>query len=199
MPAAGTSHSTSDVQPIPFLFEGDNLIRCLLIAGVPWFVVVDICRVVGIKQPTRAVEKLDQEERGYADIHTLGGVQHHLVVSESGLYTLILRSHAAMEPGTVAYRFRKWVTTELLPQIRKTGNYHTPSRPIPGTPRESDSEKLQKVAEVRRLCGCRAGLALWVALGLETVPEMFHPSRQGEFPFTIEMDDIPPDPSITMN
>lgn len=199
MPAANPSHSTSDVQPIPFLFEGDNLIRCLLIAGAPWFVVVDICRILKIKNAADAVKSLDKDEKGIAFIETLGGPQELLIVSESGLYTLMLRSHAAVTPGSAAHKFRRWVTSDLIPTIRKTGRYNAAPLPQPGTPRESDSEKLQKVAEVRRLCGCRAGLALWVALGLETVPEMFHPSRQGEFPFTIEMDDTPPDPSITMN
>jgi prophage antirepressor-like protein len=196
---ADNKHTTHDIQPIPYLFEGDNLIRCILILGLPWFVVVDICRVLGIKQPTRAVEKLDDDEKGVCDIHTLGGIQTHLVVSESGLYTLMLRSHAAMEVGTPAHRFRKWVTSDLIPTIRKTGRYNSASQPLPGSPKESDSEKLQKVAEVRRLCGQRAALDLWVALGLETVPSMFHPSRQGEFGFTIDLDDSPPSAPTVVN
>jgi len=167
--------------------EGDNLIRCIQIAGEPWFVVVDICRVLGIKQPTRAVEKLDKDELGVTDIHTKAGLREHLIVSESGLYTLILRSHAAVTPGTAAHRFRKWVTSDLIPAVRKTGGYNTASPPLPGSAKETDYEKLLKVAEVRRLCGPRAGLDLWVALGLETVPSMFYPAKQGELPFTIDL------------
>lgn len=199
MSEATDRHSTSDIQPIPYLFEGGSLIRCIPKNGEPWFVVVDICQVIGIKQPTRTVEKLDNDEKGVADIHTLGGVQRHLTVSESGLYTLMLRSHAATEAGTAAHRFRKWVTSDLIPAVRKNGRYNSATPPLPGSARETDSEKLQKVAEVRRLCGPKAALDLWVALGMETVPSMFYPSRQGEFGFSADLDDTLPSDTITVN
>ena len=75
----------------------------------------DVCRAIGIKQATRAVESLDDDEKGMSSTHTPGGFRSLLIVSEGGLYTLILRSRAATTPGTVQHRFRKWVTSEVLP------------------------------------------------------------------------------------
>ena len=73
-----------------------------------------------------ATAKLDDDEKGISSIDTLGGMQDLLVVTESGLYTLILRCRDAVTPGTTAHSFRKWVTSEVLPTIRKTGAYATP-------------------------------------------------------------------------
>lgn len=111
----------------PFLFEGENLLRVFDREGAPWFVAVDVCRTLGIQQATRAVEPLDDDEKGVSSIHTPGGFQEVLVISEGGLYTLILRSRDATKPGTIAHRFRKWVTGEVLPSIRKTGSYEQPA------------------------------------------------------------------------
>jgi anti-repressor protein len=61
----------------------------------PWFVAKDVCAVLGIEQATRAVEPLDDDEKGVSSIHTLGGEQQALIVSEGGLYRLILRSRQA--------------------------------------------------------------------------------------------------------
>lgn len=66
---------------------------------------------------------LDDDEKGVHSMHTPGGQQDFTIISESGLYTLILRCRDAVTPGTIPYRFRKWVTSEVLPQIRKTGRY----------------------------------------------------------------------------
>jgi prophage antirepressor-like protein len=102
----------------PFLFEGESLVRTVLLDGAPWFVAVDVCRVLGIQQATRAVENLDEDEKGVTTTHTLGGPQELLTVSESGLYALIFRSR---KPAAV--RFRKWVTGEVLPALRGEGRY----------------------------------------------------------------------------
>lgn len=102
----------------PFLFEGESLVRVTHVDGQPMFVAADVCRILGIQQATRAVENLDDDEKGVSSIHTPGGPQDVLVVTESGLYALIFRSR---KPAAV--RFRKWVTGEVLPSIRKTGSY----------------------------------------------------------------------------
>jgi len=66
---------------------------------------------------------LDDSEKDVTSSYTLGGNQKHAIVSESGMWTLILRCRDAVIPGTVPYRVRKWVTREVLPSIRKTGSY----------------------------------------------------------------------------
>lgn len=107
---------------VPFSFEG-NVVRTTTRDGDPWFVATDVCRTLGIQQATRAVDPLDDDEKGVSSIHTPGGTQDILVVSEGGLYTLILRSRLATKPGSVAHRFRRWVTAEVLPAIRRQGGY----------------------------------------------------------------------------
>lgn len=112
----------------PFVFEGTHVVRTVSQKGEPWFVVIDVCRCVGIQNPTMAVANLDEDEVSALSLTegSSNGVQQareFIVVSEGGLYTLILRSRKATTPGTVQHRFRKWVTSEVLPSIRKTGGY----------------------------------------------------------------------------
>ena len=116
-------------QTAVFKFESDNPIRSIIIAGEPWFVAQDVCTALRIQNVTQALEKLDGDERSMLNI----GHEHRAIfdsrvkeiniISESGLYTLILRCRDAVTPGTIPYRFRKWVTSEVLPQIRRTGSY----------------------------------------------------------------------------
>ena len=94
--------------------------------GEPWFVAADVCRVLDIKNPSDTINKrLDSDERGIEIIYTPSGDQEMLVVNESGLYNLIFRS---TKPE--AKKFRKWVTEEVLPSIRKTGSYSITKSPI---------------------------------------------------------------------
>jgi prophage antirepressor-like protein len=93
------------------------------IDGQPWFVGKDACRGVGIKDHTSALRVLDESEKHCHIFETSHGLQPMTIISEAALYYVVLRSHAACRPGTVAHKFRKWVTTEVLPQIRKTGSY----------------------------------------------------------------------------
>lgn len=116
-------------QAAVFKFESNDTIRSVLIDGNPWFVAQDVCTALRIQNVTQALEKLDQDERSMFNI----GHEHRSIfdkrvkeiniISESGLYTLILRCRDAVTPGTIPYRFRKWVTAEVLPQIRRTGRY----------------------------------------------------------------------------
>ncbi|HBM0000596.1 TPA: hypothetical protein LT059_005212 [Salmonella enterica subsp. enterica serovar Kodjovi] len=110
-----------------FYFEQQSSIRIHLINEEPWFVAVDICAVLGIVNSRDALSKLDEDERGVALTDTLSGRQKMAIINESGLYTLILRCRDAVKPGTVPHRFRKWVTNEVLPAIRKTGRYQHPA------------------------------------------------------------------------
>lgn len=105
---------------LPFAFE-DSLVRVRADAdGEPWFVARDVCAVLGLGNPSQAASDLDEDEKGISTTDTLGGPQEMLTVSESGLYSLVFRSR---KPE--AKRFRKWVTAEVLPSLRKTGAYAT--------------------------------------------------------------------------
>lgn len=111
-----------------FNFES-NSIRTIVINDEPWFIAKDICTSLNISNVTDALLKLDDDEKMILD-NTLGltesigkQVQEVNLVSESGMYTLILRCRDAVKKGSVPHRFRKWVTAEVLPAIRKTGKY----------------------------------------------------------------------------
>ncbi|MBB4268152.1 BRO-N domain-containing protein [Roseospira visakhapatnamensis] len=102
---------------IPFTFE-DSEFRVITRDGDPWFVLADVCAVLEISKHRDAAARLDADERGSVIVDTLGGPQEVGTVNESGLYVLIMTSR---KPA--ARRFRKWVTAEVLPAIRKTGRY----------------------------------------------------------------------------
>lgn len=86
--------------------------------GAAWFVRADACAALGLVDHRQATEGLDPDERGVFKLHTPGGMQDAVIVSESGLYKLVLRSN---RPEALA--FRNWVTKDVLPAIRKTGVY----------------------------------------------------------------------------
>jgi hypothetical protein len=87
----------------------------------PWFVAVDVCRALEIMNSRDALSSLDEDEKGVANTDTHGGRQEMAVVSESGVYHLIFRSRKA-----AAKRFRRWVTQEVLPQLRRQGRVELP-------------------------------------------------------------------------
>jgi len=91
----------------------------------PLWVAKDICSVLNYKNSRDAVSKLDDDEKGVSEIATPSGNQKMTVINESGLYSLILRSN---KPE--AKKFKKWVTAEVLPTIRKTGSYSTAPKNI---------------------------------------------------------------------
>lgn len=93
-------------------------IRAVNIKNEPWFVAKDVCEALGYSGQEPALRKLDEDEKGSQIFRTLGGSQSLAVVNESGLYNLIFRSN---KPE--AKHFRKWVTSEVLPAIRKYGTY----------------------------------------------------------------------------
>lgn len=106
-----------------FSFQENHPIRVVLVNGEPWFVAADVCKALDIADNRAAVRKLDDDEKGGYSLPTPGGVQSVGIVNESGLYTLILRCRDAVKQGTTAWRFRKWVTNDVLPAIRKSGEY----------------------------------------------------------------------------
>lgn len=106
--------------PTTFSFDSHVNIRALMLNGQPWFIAADVCAALSIKNATQFIDKLEGYERSMLNIGRQGSVN---IISESGLYTLILRCRKAMEPGTVPNRFKNWVTQEVLPAIRQTGQY----------------------------------------------------------------------------
>lgn len=112
-----------------FDFHGANVRLLTDEHGEPWFIAKDVCAVLEIGNPSQALTNLDDDEKGITTTDTLGGPQKTVTVSESGFYRLVLRSRKP-----VAKEFQRWVTHEVLPQIRRTGGY------IPVS--DTDDEKL---------------------------------------------------------
>lgn len=93
--------------------------RTVTIDGEPWFVGKDVAVALGYSEPRSAVsKKVEQEDKGVAKMETPSGIQEMTIINESGLYALIFGSKLES-----AKRFKHWVTSEVLPSIRKTGNY----------------------------------------------------------------------------
>lgn len=101
----------------PFNFNS-RAVRVVIRDGNPWFVATDVAESLAYKSPKDAASYLDDDEKGSAIVRTPGGDQKLTVINESGLYALVLRSR---KPE--ARKFAKWVTAEVLPAIRKTGQY----------------------------------------------------------------------------
>lgn len=164
---------TSTKALIPFAY-GDALVRAVdRPDGELWFVAADVCDILGIKNHRDALDRLDVDEKGVALTDTLGGAQEILTLSEGGLYTLILRSRSAVTPGTPAHRFRRWVTSELLPAVRQRQQaergYGGRLADDPGRLKTA----LAMVREARLLWGARAAEELWRRLelpGLASAP-----------------------------
>lgn len=105
-----------------FFEENSNVcVRAQVINDEPWFVAKDVCQALGHTNHRVAIQSLDDDEKGVRKVYTPGGIQEITFVNESGLYALIMRSN---KPN--AKPFRKWITKDVLPTIRKTGGYIIP-------------------------------------------------------------------------
>lgn len=101
-----------------FQYNG-NEVRAIQKDGEPWFVLKDVCQVLNLGSPHKVAERLDEDERNQIPVtDNLGRYQETTIINESGLYAVILRSD---KPE--ARPFRKWVTSQVLPSIRKHGGY----------------------------------------------------------------------------
>lgn len=104
-----------------FAFEEKEEIRTLLINDEPYFVGKDVAETLAYKEPHKAIDRhVDEEDRTKHPIHSNGGLQDTWLINESGLYSLILKSKLPS-----AKKFKRWVTSEVLPTIRKHGMYAT--------------------------------------------------------------------------
>ena len=151
-----------------FDFE-DNAVRVIEKDGEPWFVAADVARVLDFRDAYNATRVLDDDEKGTHNVSTPFGDQEMNVINESGLYHLVLVSR---KPE--AKKFRKWVTAEVLPSIRRTGAYVAPAA------RDDDcasgaledgtlTQWVGIVREARLLFGKAAARAVWAQTPLPRI------------------------------
>ncbi len=125
-------------------------VRTLTIDGMPWFVLKDVCEVLGATNDRNVAARLDTDEKGARLMDTLGGPQKMTVINESGLYSVILRSDKPK-----AKTFRKWVTSEVLPAIRREGAYVLPLASGDSTAPLRTLTPDDYLAAARLIAGCR--------------------------------------------
>ncbi|RGF27450.1 BRO family protein [Faecalibacillus intestinalis] len=101
-------------------------VRSLIIGSEPWFVGKDVTNILGYKNGSRDINRhVDEEDRGSTEMVSPSGKQMTTIINESGLYSLILSSKLP-----TAKKFKHWVTSEVLPTLRKTGRYEIPNDPM---------------------------------------------------------------------
>ena len=121
-------------QPMTFN-EGNKTINPVLINGEPHFIAIEVCEILDLDNVTRALDGLDDDEYLPLQLVRAGQRRDVNLVTESGLYHLIIKSR---KPEARA--FRKWVTSEVLPALRRTGGYSVPGGAAVGRPRLSADE-----------------------------------------------------------
>lgn len=136
-----------------FNFQDQHEVRTVIRDGEPWFVAKDICDILELTDVSQTVQLLSDDEKGTYSIRTLGGNQRMSVVSESGLYALVFKSR---KPEAQA--FRKWVTSEVLPTIRKTGAYVLPRSELLN--KEVAAREFAALKAVAELCGLEGNAAI---------------------------------------
>ncbi len=109
-------------------------VRCIEKDGEPWWVLSDVCEVLEITNITKVTQRLDEDELTRLKVMSGGQKREMYLTNESGLYNVIIRSDKPK-----AKPFRKWITSEVIPSIRKTGGY--------GVPQMSQSELILKIAQ----------------------------------------------------
>lgn len=140
-------------------YEGSN-VRMIEKDGEPWWVLTDVCKVLQLSNPSIVAQRLDDDERSKSN---LGRQGEATIISESGLYAVILRSDKPQ-----AKPFRKWVTSEVLPSIRRTGSYTS------GIGKESQNCYTQQELTIREL-EARAKVAdvLYKLLDVDTLSQTY--------------------------
>ncbi len=150
--------------------------------GDPWFMAQDVCAMLGYTNTSLAVSKLDDDEKGIYSAYTAGGAQNVLIVSESGLWYLVIRSRREE-----AKKIRRWITEVVLPTIRKTGRFDMASNDVEeegskgvgiadtlGLEGPDDIERMRVkiglIREARHVYGPKSARGLWEAIGLP-IPE----------------------------
>jgi prophage antirepressor-like protein len=177
-----------------FVFEGNTTFTTMTMMGLTWMLAKEVCAAAGLRNISQVVARLDPDDRRVipisdaADLHIAGMGRgssdlDRTFISEGGVYTLILRGKMAMVPGCWHWRFRRWLTHTVLPQIRETGRYvpegETPAqpdpaspildRPVPIAPAFADMSTRERLAwwrMVQRTYGEKAGRAFGLQIGI---------------------------------
>lgn len=125
---------------------GGQQVRTLLIEKEPWWVLTDVCKVLGLSNASNVSRRLDADERmtvtrGYSHPGQRGGAQRTIIVNERGLYSVILRSDKPK-----AKEFKRWITHDVLPSIRQSGTYTPPNVPVavPAEPKLPEDVRLKR-------------------------------------------------------
>lgn len=145
---------------VPFQFGGVQIRITTDDDGTPWFVAHDVCVVLGVG--TEQTRRLDDDEKGLRSIQTPGGAQQMAVVNESGLYSLVLGSR---KPESKL--FKRWVTREVLPAIRRTGGYSI-GAPLPALP-QTFADALRLAADQQERIEAQAAQLAAAAPSIEFV------------------------------
>ena len=142
-------------QIVAFDFESHDVRVVIGQDGEPRFVAADLLSTLSLDR--KALERLDDDEKGVSSIHTPGGQQEMTVVNESGLFNLVLGSR---KPE--AKRFKRWVTHEVLPSIRKTGSYAVPGSvaALPAPTQDRVTALLMIGEAVAKVPGVKQGIAM---------------------------------------
>lgn len=168
-------------EPIPFAFDS-RAVRVVLVDDQPWWIAADVAPILGYGHTPHMLRALDDDEAGVHVVDTSGQRREMKIISESGLFAVILKSR---KPE--ARRFRRWVTGEVLPALRRTGHYALPGLPAgpaadahPETASDFDPPRLTAaiavVREGRRLFGPQSARVMWMKLGL---PAPLHDAAPG--------------------
>ena len=146
-------------QIVAFDFESHNVRVVMNDGGEPMFVAADLLSTLNLDR--KALERLDDDEKGVSSIHTPGGNQEMTVVSESGVFNMVLGSR---KPE--AKRFKRWVTHEVLPSIRKTGAYAVPGSvaALPAPTQDRVTALLLIGEAVAKVPGVKQGIAMAATL-----------------------------------
>jgi hypothetical protein len=153
---------------LPYQFD-EQPVRVVLIGDDPWWVASDIARVLGYSHTPHMLRIMDDDEKGVHNLDTPGGEQQLTIISESGLFAAILKSRKVE-----AQRFRRWVTGEVLPSLRRHGRYdmHGPNPPELPSPAIEDAELPRLTAaigimrEARQIWGREECRRIWIRIGL---------------------------------
>ena len=148
-------------QIVAFNFESSNVRVVLGDDGEPWFVAADVCQALSIDNHRNVIARLDNDEKGVQSMDTPGGRQELSVINESGLYSLILTSR---KPE--AKHFKRWVTHEVLPSIRRTAAYAAPGSitALPAPTQDRVTALLMIGEAVAKVPGVKLGIAMAATL-----------------------------------
>jgi prophage antirepressor-like protein len=150
-------------QLVAFNFESRKVRMVMDALMEPWFVAADVCAALDLPETHKAIARLDDDEKGRNSIPTPGGHQEMSVVNESGLYNLVLGSR---KPE--AKRFKRWVTHEVLPSIRKTGSFASAGSvaALPAPMQDKVNAILSIGEAIARVPGVKPGIAMAATLSV---------------------------------